>query len=369
MAVKFLDLGRQYRSMKAEIDTAIADVIRDSAFISGKYVDRFERCFAQYLGVEHCIACANGTDAIEIALEALDLPRGSEVIVPANTFIASAEAVTRSGHRVVFCDCDPDDYTLSVNGLRSKLTSRTRAIIAVHLYGHPCDMAALMQVARMANLKVVEDCAQAHGAQYRGHRVGTLGDVGTYSFYPGKNLGAYGDAGAIVTSNDRLAKRMRMIANHGRTDKYDHEFEGRNSRMDGLQGAILTAKLAHLDDWIDLRRRLAARYSAGLEGVGDVVLPVCQNWAMHAFHLFVVRTHHRQALRAFLAQHGIETGIHYPRALPKLAAYSYCGQAAEPLFANRTDGELLSLPIGDHMTMADVDEVVDACRGYYRVAS
>jgi dTDP-4-amino-4,6-dideoxygalactose transaminase len=365
MAVRFLDLGRQYLSLKEEIDSAIAAVIRDAAFISGEYVARFERQFAAYSGAAHCVACANGTDAIEIALEALNLPPGSEVIVPANTFIASAEAVTRTGHRVVFCDCDPTDYTISVDSMRAKMTSRTRAVIAVHLYGHPCDMSAVVTAAREANLKIIEDCAQAHGAECHGRRVGTLGDAGTFSFYPGKNLGAYGDAGAIVTSDERLAKRMRMIANHGRVAKYDHEFEGRNSRMDGIQGAILSVKLAHLDDWIDRRRRIAAHYAERLEAVGDMVLPKIREWAKHVFHLYVVRTRHRDALQKFLAGRGIETGIHYPLALPKLAAYAYCAQASEPLFANRVDGELLSLPIGEHMDARDVEEVIAACREYY----
>ncbi len=368
MAVRFLDLGQQYLSLKAEIDSAIADVIRDAAFISGKYASRFEQQFAAYAGAAHCLACANGTDAIEIALEALDLPPHSEVIVPANTFIASSEAVTRAGHRVVFCDCDPADYTISIDSMTSKLTSRTRAVMAVHLYGHPCDMSGVVAVARDAGLRIIEDCAQAHGARCHGRPVGTFGDVGTFSFYPGKVLGAYGDAGAIVTSDERLAKRMRMIANHGRVGKYDHEFEGRNSRMDGIQGAILSAKLPHLEAWIEHRRMLARLYATGLAGVGDITLPACRDWARHVFHLYVVRTRVRDELQKFLTARGIETGVHYPRALPKLVAYAYCGQAEEPFFAHRADSELLSLPIGEHMTARDADEVIQACREYYRNA-
>ncbi len=368
MTVRFLDLGRQYISIKAEIDAAIAAVIRDTAFISGDYVSRFEREFAGYLGAGHCIACGNGTDAIEIALEALALPPDSEVIVPANTFIASAEAVTRAGHRVVFCDCDPADYTISVPSLRAKLTAKTRAVIAVHLYGQPCDMTALIEAVRDTGLKIIEDCAQAHGATWSGRMVGTIGDVGTFSFYPGKNLGAYGDAGAITTSDPVLAKRMRMIANHGRVGKYEHDFEGRNSRMDGIQGAVLSAKLPHLGAWIARRREIAAVYAAGLEGVGDLILPQRRDGVRHVFHLFVIRTRHRDPLRDFLTKRGIETGIHYPRALPKLAAYAYCRQAEESFIANRIDDELLSLPIGDHMTIDDAEEVVAACRQFYRTA-
>ncbi|MGO9934863.1 MAG: DegT/DnrJ/EryC1/StrS family aminotransferase [Steroidobacteraceae bacterium] len=365
MAVRFLDLVSQYDSIKSEIDEAFADVIRDSAFISGPYVAQFERAFADYQRAPHCVACANGTDAIEIALEALGLPRGAEIIVPANTFIASSEAVTRAGFRVVFCDCDPQDYTLSARSLRQKITASTRAVVAVHLYGHPCDMDGVMRVASELGLKVLEDCAQAHGAEYKGRRVGTIGDVGTFSFYPGKNLGAYGDAGAIVTSDEEIALHARMIANHGRVAKYDHEFEGRNSRMDGLQGAVLKVKLAHLDKWVATRRKIAARYQRGLAGVGDLILPLAREWSGHVYHLYVVRTQLRDELREFLKARSIETGVHYPIALPKLAAYRYCGQAGEDFFANAADRSLLSLPIGEHMTDTDADEVISGCRDFY----
>jgi dTDP-4-amino-4,6-dideoxygalactose transaminase len=366
MAVRFLDLRKQYASIKAEIDRAVANVISDSAFIAGPYVARFEEMFSSYQRAPYCIGCANGTDAIEIALEALDLPAGAEIVVPANSFIASSEAVTRAGYRVVFCDCDAEDYTISVDSLRAKITAATRAVIVVHLYGQPCDMDAIVAVAAEFGLKIIEDCAQAHGAEYKGRRLGTIGDVGTFSFYPGKNLGAYGDAGAIVTADEQLGVRMRMIANHGRIAKYDHQFEGRNSRMDGIQGAILTVKLAHLESWLQRRCVVAARYQAGLRGVGDLVRPAERDWGRHVYHLYVVRTGSRDALRDFLKGRGIETGIHYPIALPKLAAYAYCGQAKDELFANRADGEILSLPIGDHMNISDAEEVVNACREYYR---
>lgn len=365
MTVRFLDLRKQYESIKQEIDQAFADVLRDSAFISGPYVTRFERAFADYQQAPHCVACANGTDAIEIALEALGLPRGAEIIVPANTFIASSEAVTRSGCRVVFCDCDREDYTISVRSFRQKICASTKAVMAVHLYGQPCDMDGVTQVAQEFGLKVIEDCAQAVGAAYKGRRVGTIGDVGTFSFYPGKNLGAYGDAGAIVTRDEGTAVRARMIANHGRIAKYDHEFEGRNSRMDGLQGAVLSVKLAHLDEWVATRRRIAQRYHHGLAGMGDLVLPVTRAWSEHVYHLYVVRTGFREELREFLRARDIETGVHYPIALPKLAAYRYCGQAGEDFFANSADRDVLSLPIGDHMSDEDVDQVIGGCRDFF----
>jgi dTDP-4-amino-4,6-dideoxygalactose transaminase len=265
----------------------------------------------------------------------------------------------------VFCDCDPADYTISLDSARSKLTAKTKALIVVHLYGQPCNMDAVMAFAREHGLKVIEDCAQAHGADFLGRRVGAIGDVGTFSFYPGKNLGAYGDAGAMTTDNAALARRLRMIANHGRIAKYDHEFEGRNSRLDGLQGAILEVKLRHLEGWLAQRAAIAQHYHAALVGVGDLVLPAQRNWGRHVYHLFVVRTARRDALQTYLQGRGIETGIHYPIALPKLAAYRYCGQAEEAFFANRADGEVLSLPIGDHMDAGMAQEVVAACRAFF----
>ncbi|MEI9997268.1 MAG: DegT/DnrJ/EryC1/StrS family aminotransferase [Rhizomicrobium sp.] len=369
MVLKFLDLQKQYEEIKPEIDKAIADVVRDAAFISGPYAARFEAAFAAFQGAEFCIGCGNGTDAIEIAIEALALPPGSEIIVQANSFIATSEAVTRAGHRVVFCDCDPDDYTISLESLRAKVTERTKAAIVVHIYGQPCRMDAVLAVAREFGLKVIEDCAQAHGADVMGQPVGAIGDVGTFSFYPGKNLGAYGDAGAMTTNDPALAKRMRMIANHGRIAKYDHEFEGRNSRLDGLQAAILSAKLKHLPAWIARREAVAAQYRAGLADLGDLVLPAHRNWGRHVYHLFVVRTKRRDALKEFLAERGVETGIHYPIALPKLAAYAYLGQQNEALVANRLDGEVLSLPIGDHMSVEDAKDVVAAVKDFFDAPS
>ena len=217
--IKFLDLKSQYDSIKDEIDKAISNVIDETAFIGGKYVEQFEKEFAKFCQAEYCQGVANGTDALEIVIKALDLPKGSEIIVPANSFISSSESVTRSGHKVVFCDCNEHNYTISIPSLKSKITSNTKAIVVVHLYGHPCNMDEILTLAKKHNLKVIEDCAQSHGAEYKGKRVGAIGDAGTFSFYPGKNLGAYGDGGAIVTNNEELAKKCKMIANHGRIEK------------------------------------------------------------------------------------------------------------------------------------------------------
>jgi dTDP-4-amino-4,6-dideoxygalactose transaminase len=363
--IKFFDLHAQYLSIKGEIDSAIADVIATSAFVGGSYVPAFERDFAQWMRAPYCIGVGNGTDALEIAIEALRLPRGSEIIVPGNSFIASAEAVTRCGHRVVFADVDPESYTLNAESVRAKLSAKTAALMPVHLYGHPCDMDALGQIAAEHGLTIIEDCAQAHGAEFKGRHVGTIGDVGTFSFYPGKNLGAYGDAGAILTGDEELAKRIRMIANHGRIAKYDHEFEGRSLRLDGLQAAILSTNLRHLDRWTEHRIGIANHYLDRLQNISALTPPVRRNWARQVYHLFVLRTERRDALAANLNARGIQTGIHYPIALPKLQAYASHGQAGEDLFVNRSDAQLLSLPIGEHMTTADADAVVQAVRNFF----
>lgn len=364
--IKFLDLNKQYLSIKDEIDKAIQMVINDSAFIGGKHVNAFEDEFADYQKAEHCIGCGNGTDALEIAMEALGLTEGSEVIVPANTFIASAEAVTRCGHKVVFCDCDPANYTISIDDARDRITERTSAIIGVHLYGHPCDMDGLNELAKESDLKVIEDCAQAHGAEYKGRRVGAIGDIGTFSFYPGKNLGAYGDAGAIVTNNKELALKCRMIANHGRIDKYDHEFEGRNSRLDGLQAAVLSVKLKHLDKWIQARIDVAEYYMANLSNVESLVLPKLESWARHVFHLFVIRSKQRDELKKYLTSHKISTGIHYPVSLPQTQAYGYLAQDSIEMKADKYAGELLSLPIGEHLYTKDLEYITRKLLTFFR---
>lgn len=363
--IKFLDLNAQYQTIRAEIDGAIARTIQRSSYIGGEDCAAFEQEFAAYQAARCCVAVGNGTDAIEIALEALALPRGSEVIVPANSFIASSEAVTRAGLRVVFADVDPRTSTLDPADVRRRVTSRTSGIVAVHLYGRPCELDELGAIAEKHRLAILEDCAQAHGAEHRGRRVGAIGRVGTFSFYPGKNLGAYGDGGAITTNDPELAKRCRMIANHGRIDKYNHEFEGRNSRLDGLQAAILRVKLRHLDGWVDQRNRIARAYVSALAGVGDLALPALDDHLRQAFHLFVVRTARRAALQKHLEGRGIQTGIHYPVALPRLAAYAYLGQQDDAPVSAAGAESVLSLPIGEHLTERDAAEVAGAVREFF----
>jgi len=360
--IQMLDLKKQYKSIQGEIDEAIHNVVEDTAFVGGKYVETFEKEFALYQESHYCIGVGNGTDALEIAIESLDLEAGSEIVVPANSFVASSEAVTRTGHKVVFCDCKADDYTICISSLRSKISSKTSAVIVVHLYGTPCDMDGVLELSREHGLKIIEDCAQAHGARYKNKKVGAIGDIGTFSFYPGKNLGAYGDGGAITTNNAVLAQRCKMISNHGRIEKYNHIFEGRNSRLDGLQAAILSVKLKYLDGWIETKVNIAKYYFQELSNVEGIILPKEQDNVSPVYHLFVIRSKARDRLQVFLNEKGIATGIHYPMALPKLKAYDYLAQGHEELVANKIDTTLLSLPIGEHLSQKEIEDIVSAVK-------
>ena len=363
--IKFLDLYHQYLTIQPEIDLAIRSTIEKSAFIGGESVKNFEEAFALFQQAGYCVGVGNGTDALEIAIEAINLPPKSEIIVPANSFIATAEAVTRAGHQVVFADVSPATYTLDLSDADRRVTVRTKAVVAVHLYGHPCEMDGILSLASQYGLKIIEDCAQAHGAEYRGKRVGVIGDIGAFSFYPGKNLGAYGDAGAILSNHADVANRCRMIANHGRIEKYNHLIEGRNSRLDGLQAAILNVKLKYLEGWVDRRNAIARRYIDDFSDFPGFTLPVISGNVRHAFHLFVVRVNKRDEFQDYLKRVGIETGIHYPVALPKLPAYRYLGQHMKNTVANSIDSKLLSLPIGEHLTDTEVDTVIGAVRDYF----
>jgi len=272
MNIPFVDLKAQYESIKDEIDSALADVISKTAFVGGPFVNSFEEAFAKYCGTEFCVCVGNGTDALFIALKTLGIGVGDEVITVANSFIATSEAITMAGAKVVFVDINPLTYNIDEKKIEEKVTKNTKAIVPVHLYGQPADMDPIIEIARKHNLYLIEDAAQAHGAEYKGRKIGTIGDIACFSFYPGKNLGAYGDAGAIVTNNQELAVKARMFANHGRIDKYNHEQEGVNSRMDGLQGAVLGVKLRHLNDWTERRRQNAYIYNEYLKET-DLITP------------------------------------------------------------------------------------------------
>ncbi len=358
MKVPFVDLKAQYLSIKEEIDEAVQSVIAECAFVGGRFVKTFEEAFAGYTGAKYCIGAGNGTDALAIALRALGIGRGDEVITAANSFIATSEAVTAAGAKVVFVDCDVETYNMDAGKIEQAITDRTRAIIPVHLYGQPAGMDTISAVAEKHGLRVIEDAAQAHGARYKGRNTGTIGDCGCFSFYPGKNLGAYGDAGAIVTDDKDLAMKAGMLANHGRTEKYDHEFEGFNSRLDGLQAAVLSVKLRYIEKWTGRRRQIAALYDRQLSGI--VRTPSVLPDVRHVYHLYVVRVKERDRIRKFLADKGISTGIHYPIPLPFLNAYKYLGHGpADFPAAHSLKDEILSLPMCDGMTDDQVSYVAE----------
>ena len=366
MNIPFVDLKAQYGSIKNEIDQAMSDVISKTAFIGGPFVKSFESQFAEFCDVTNCVGVGNGTDALFIALKALGIGEGDEVITVANSFIATSEAITMTGAKVVFVDIDSRTYNIDVNKIEENITQNTRAIIPVHLYGQPADMDPILAVAQKHGLYVVEDAAQAHGAEYKGIKVGSIGDMACFSFYPGKNLGAYGDGGAIVTNDDELALKARMLANHGRVEKYNHEVEGFNSRLDGLQAAILSVKLRHLPEWSDRRRENAYLYNKVLKDSG-VVTPVEIDDVKAVYHLYVVRVKNgkRQELQKFLKSNGIATGIHYPIALPNLKAYAYLNHTEDDFpEATKASKEILSLPMFPELLSEQIEYVTDRIKEF-----
>jgi dTDP-4-amino-4,6-dideoxygalactose transaminase len=359
--VPMADLYAQYQSIKTEMDQAMAAVIRESAFIRGPFVDKFEIEFAKASGAAHCVSCANGTDALHIAMHALDVRPGDEVITTAHSWIATSAMITRAGGKVVFCDTDEDTFTIDPQAIEAKITSRTVGIIPVHLYGQAADMDPIMRIAGRHKLWVIEDCAQAQLAAYKGKPVGTFGNAATFSFYPGKNLGAFGDAGAILTQDAELARRMAMFARHGGLTKGEHLIEGVNSRLDGLQAAILSVKLKHLPEWTRRRREIAAEYSSGLAQIADIVVPVVKEGRDHVFHLYVLRHERRDELAGHLKAQGVQTAINYPVALPFLPAYAHLGSRVQDYpNAHRHQSRVLSLPMFAEMSGRQIRRVIDA---------
>ncbi len=354
MKIKFLDLELQYKKNKNEIDFAINNTIKQASFIGGKLKNNFEINFAKFINSKFCLGVANGTDALEIAIESLRFKRNSEIIVPSNSWISSSEAVTRNNLKVVFCDIDKETYTLDPEKLKKIINKKTVAIIAVHLFGHPCQMDKLIKIAKKYRLKIIEDCAQAHGARYKNIHVGNFGDIATFSFYPGKNLGAYGDAGAITTNNHTLYVRCKKIANHGGLNKNEHEIEGRNSRLDTLQAAILSVKLKSLGKVIRQRNLNAKIYFKNLKKNKDITLPKISNNIIHAFHLFVIRLKKRKELINAFKLNGIEFGIHYPKALHKLKAYNYLNKNTKNFYSGKIDSKIISLPIHEYLKESQI---------------
>jgi dTDP-4-amino-4,6-dideoxygalactose transaminase len=356
--VPFVDLHAQYLAIKADIDGAIADVIHQSAFIRSKHVTDFEAQWANTVGVRHCVSCANGTDAIYIVMRGLGLKPGDEVITTAHSWISTSETITQAGGCVVFCDTDRDTFTIDPKQIESKITPRTVGIIPVHLYGQPADMDPILEIAAKRGLWVIEDCAQAHLAEYKGRQVGTMGTAATFSFYPGKNLGAMGDAGCLVTNDSKLASWSELFARHG--GKGEHTIEGINSRLDGLQAAILSAKLPHLRRWTAERQRIAARYDELFAMVPGVERPAIAAGRRHVFHLYVIRVEDRNELQKHLSSRGVSTMLNYPRALPFYPAYAYLGHTpADFPVAHYHQERILSLPIYPEMTDDVIRYVVD----------
>jgi dTDP-4-amino-4,6-dideoxygalactose transaminase len=374
-AVPFTDLAVMAAEVWPEVEQDYLACLLDGAYIGGPAVTAFEREWAAYCGADHAVGLANGTDALQLSLTALGVGAGDEVVVPANTFIATAAAVVRAGAIPRFADVSDDTLLMTPHTLAEAITPRTRAVIIVHLYGQMPDMTGLVATAERAGIAVIEDAAQAHGAQWGGHRAGSFGAAACFSFYPAKNLGAFGDAGAVVTSRPELADQIRSLANHGRShgeSHYDHDRIGTNSRLDALQAILLSGKLAHLDAWTERRIALASRYRdllGGCEFTGtELKLTAVAPLARHVYHLYVVRVARRESVRAELAQRGIQTGVHYPVPCHKQPPLRRFAERPLPV-AEQSAGELLSLPLFPHMTDWQVDYVCESLREALRAAT
>ncbi|MDQ3649015.1 MAG: DegT/DnrJ/EryC1/StrS family aminotransferase [Acidobacteriota bacterium] len=361
--VPFVDLQIQYRQIKSEIDGAIGRVLDSSAFVLGREVEAFEAAFAEYVGAKFCVGLNSGTAAIQLAMTACGVGAGDEVIVPANSFFATAEGVSTAGAKPVFVDADPVSYAIDAAKIEAAITTRTRAIMPVHLYGQAADLDSVFEIAARHDLLVIEDAAQAHGSLYKGRRVGAVGAAGCFSFYPGKNLGAYGEGGAVLTDDAEVARRVRLLRDHGSEQKYRHDVVGYNFRLEGIQGAVLGVKLKHLDRWNDLRRAHAARYAELLGEVaesGALMLPREMPYAHHIYHLYVVQVDGRDALQQALSAAGVQTGIHYPVPIHLQPAYATHGHSAGDFpETERQAGRVLSLPMFPELTDAQISYVAE----------
>jgi dTDP-4-amino-4,6-dideoxygalactose transaminase len=359
--IPFVDLHAQYLSIKSDIDKALENCIADSNFIKGKAVSDFEKAFADWLGADFCLGCGNGTDALEIIMKSLSIGPGDEVIVPALSWISTAEAVNNVGAEPVFVDIRGDTYNIDPEKIENKITSRTKAIIPVHLYGCPADMNEIILISEKHKIHVIEDCAQAHGAEYHGKKVGTFGVASAFSFFPSKNLGAYGDGGAIVTNNQELFEMTRKIANHGQLKtKHEHTLIGRNSRLDSLQASILNAKLGYLDKWNSQRNQVAQYYRKKLMVNEEICLPIIPQDTTHVFHLFVIRCKRRDDMIKLLDSKDISWAVHYPHPLPLLDAYAYKKHVpADFPVSCQVIKEVISLPIYPELTELQVNLICD----------
>jgi len=372
MQVPFLDLKVQYQSIKNEINSAIQNILDNTSFILGKAVFDFEDVFAKAHNVKHCFAVSSGTDGNHLCSWALGLSAGDEIIVPANTFVATAWGATLCGAKPVFVDCDPVSYNINPGKIDDAVTSKTKAVAAVHLYGQPADIDSISDVIKNRNLFLIEDCAQAHLAEYKNKRVGGLSDIACFSFYPGKNLGAYGEGGAVTTNNNELANKVKMYRDHGALKKYHHESFGHNYRMDGIQGAVLGVKMKYINKWTESRRKVAAKYRDFLSDFENVILPAELNYAKHVYHLFVIQVRDggaekRDSLVKFLNDSGIATGLHYPIPLHLQKCFSELGYkkgdfpVSEKLAENG-----LSLPMYPELSDDQIEYVAAKIREFFK---
>jgi dTDP-4-amino-4,6-dideoxygalactose transaminase len=362
MNVPFLDLKAQYQSIKPEINEAIQRVLDNTAFAAGPFVAQFEKDFAAFCGTKHALAVGSGTDALWAALIALGVGPGDEVITVPDTFIATAEAISFCGAKPVFVDIDEKTYNMDPNRLEDYLNTqhRPKALIPVHLFGQMADMDPIMEIARKHGLHVIEDSAQAHGAEYKGKKAGSIGDAGCFSFYPGKNLGAYGEAGAVVTNNDEVADKIRMFRDHGQSKKYHHDMVGWNARMDGFQGAVLSVKLKYIDEWNDARRKNGRLYSQLLAGTDGLITPQEAEYATPVYHIYAIRVKGRDALMDALGKQGIATGIHYPVPLHLTAAYRSLGyKIGDFPVAEKCASEFVSLPMFPELSSEQIKYVCE----------
>ncbi|WP_109831578.1 DegT/DnrJ/EryC1/StrS family aminotransferase [Reichenbachiella versicolor] len=365
MTVHFVDLKKQYKSLKEEMDAKIHYILDTQTFIGGKNIHTFEDDWANICGAKHCLGVANGTDAIFIALKMIGVGSGDEIITSAQSWISTSEVISLTGATPVFVDI-AEDHLINPKLIEKKITNKTKAIIPVHLYGQMADMKSIKQIASKHDLPIIEDCAQAHLAERDAIKAGTTGIAGTFSFYPGKNLGAYGDAGGIISNDEEFANRMRMFSRHGGLVKHSHHIEGMNSRLDNIQAGVLNVKLPYLREWTERRRELAQRYFDGLADLTQIQLPVVHDESYHVYHLFVISVKDRDRLKINLAAKGIATQIHYPNALPFLKCYQQLGfKPKDYPVAYEQSKKILSLPLYPELTNEEQDYVIDTIKGFY----
>ena len=368
MGIPLVDIKRQYNSIKTEIDRAIQRVMDSSSFILGKEVKNFEEKFAEFCNTKHCIGVSTGTDAIYLALRALHIGYGDEVITAANTFIATAFAISRCGAKPVLADCSYD-YNIDVAKIESAITNKTKAIVPVHLYGQPADMSTIAEIAKKHSIEVIEDASQAHGAEYKGRKVGSLATAACFSFYPAKNLGAYGDAGAITTNDKKIDEKVRLFRDYGQKRKYYHIVKGYNNSLDELQASMLSIKLMHLEKWNEQRRKNALCYNYLLSGIGDIVTPEEKDYAKHVYHLYIIRTRFRDRLLKYLKLNGISVGIHYPLPINLQPAYSDLGYPKGSFkLAEEYANTILSLPMFPELSREEIKYIAEKIKKFYKYA-